>query len=253
MSEPLAETVGGLPARAPTSASPPSLQEEAEGFASRVNEILQESLGHSETVIHARSSGAKVSVRAADPKGVALYVNGVLTYRLKISYRCAWNGSRHFLAVEQSSFTFFHERTTEPLFHFDYLRNPRNVPASHINIHTEHAAFHEAVADGKPGAPVRKKGAPRNLHIPAGGHRFRPTVEDALEMIITEFHIDHVEGWQAHIQNGRAMFRETQLSAAVTDHPARAAEALRGLGYRVEWPKELGEEPPIKWDKFTAY
>lgn len=231
----------------------PSLKDEAEGFASRINEVLQECLGRNEIIIHARSANGKVSVRGADTRGVGLYVQGILTYRLKVSYLCTWNDSRHFLAVEKSNITFFHERTTEPLFHFDYLRNPRRVPAAHINVHTEHAAFHEAMSDSKSGAPARKNSTARSLHIPSGGHRFRPTVEDALEMIITEFGVDHADDWQEHVKRGRAMFRETQLSAAVHDHPARAADTLRGLGYRVEWPKELGREPLMRWDKFTAY
>jgi len=75
-----------------------------------------------------------------------------------------------------------------------------------------------------------------DLHFPIGGHRFRPCLEDILQMIWFEFGIDVRDTALGALGEGRVRFRERQLAAAVGDDPDIAALELRRLGYSVESP-----------------
>jgi hypothetical protein len=96
---------------------------------------------------------------------------------------------------------------------------------------------------GRPKAHRRKGTVPRlaQLHFPVGGHRFRPCLEDVLQMLIFEFGLDTQPSWLTAVEKGRAEWRDMQLRAAVRDATGSAAEVLRSLGYSVTSPTD----PPI--------
>lgn len=99
----------------------------------------------------------------------------------------------------------------------------------------------------------RIHGSGGDVHIPVGGSRFRPCLEDVLEMLIKEFGIDHADhGWRTALAEGRARWRKYQLMAAITDDPSTAVAKLRELGHSVEW-KEENPEPTTNVGKLERF
>jgi hypothetical protein len=76
------------------------------------------------------------------------------------------------------------------------------------------------------------------VHFPLGGRRFRPALEDVLQMLVEEFGIEAVEGWEHRLQSAREAWRRSQIKAAIRDAPEDAAIALRELGYNIAPPDE---------------
>lgn len=170
-------------------------------------------------------------------------VDGRSTYRLEATYILVWNQMKRFPAVYQSSFSLYLEGSGEPLFHYDYLREPRgNIPGAHLNIHHDREDLRQALA--RCGGNYRGKSKQRSLaaggtirdselHYPLGGPRFRPALEDIVQFMIYELGVDTQDEWKSVLDRGRAAWRDRQLRAAVTDNLHSAAEVLRDHGFTV--------------------
>lgn len=225
----------------------------AEAFAARIDYTIREAFGGSENVVQAFARKRNVVVAPSDPGGLRLRIDGSAVFRLKVTYYCGLSSNGRHLAVDRSSIAVLHVAHTEPLFHFDYEHDPRSAPAAHINIHTQSAGFDAAIRDsrrprGRGGNSIQ----PRELHFPVGGHRFRPCLEDVLEMLIVEFGVEHQDGWRVELNEGRAIWRNLQLKTAIADQPEASADALRDLGYEVSWPAER-PAPRQRDERFNAY
>jgi hypothetical protein len=126
--------------------------------------------------------------------GIPLTVDGRVVLRLFLTYRCAWDHTGQFLAVRWSTVSVAAEGVAEPLFRYDYDEaSDGRVPAAHLDVHGHRDELVFAMLTsgrrlrGKPrAASVRRGRVPRvsTLHFPLGGHRFRPALEDVLEMVV---------------------------------------------------------------------
>lgn len=174
--------------------------------------------------------------------------------------------NKKFLAIADSSFKVFPADDSPragPLVTLDYLRRPEanDIPTAHINLHTHNDSLLRALADSgssrraknrqrkaarlsTKGRSIRSPyGSEGDIHIPVGGARFRPCLEDLLEMLIVEFGVEcAAENWRQILAEGRRRWRAYQLIAAVNDNPPLAAETLRELGYHLTWVSS--EDPP---------
>ncbi|WP_282949085.1 hypothetical protein [Cellulomonas endometrii] len=193
-----------------------------------------------------------VSVRQGPDDGIPLTVRGHVLLRLFLTYRCAWDHTRGFVAVRWSRLSVTAEGFAEPLFRYDYDEaSDGKVPAAHLNVHGHRdelvfammAAGHRFRGRSR-AASVRRGRVPRvsTLHFPLGGHRFRPALEDVLEMVVREFGLDARDDWEAAVVAGRERWRDVQLRAAVRDDPAAATAALVALGYAVTPPRVMPEQ-----------
>ena len=216
-------------------------------------------MGFTVTVGLAGAKSQNVTVTQTDPLGIPLTIDGVPIFRLLVSYRCEWSAGQHFFAVESSSFTVRVENVNEPLIHFDYVRKAgASIPVAHINVHAhrDELVFAMMIAErgrGKSRSKLSARGKiPRiaTLHIPVGGHRFRPSLEDVLEMMLLEFGVDRGKSAQAALDAGRANFRSIQVSASVSDDAPTAADSLRRLGYVVTPPSP---EPAARRDRLIRF
>ena len=160
---------------------------------------------------------------------------------LRVNYRCCADSSGQYLTIEESSYRLGIKDVTDPLLRVEYDRNiarGARLPAAHIQLHAhrDETAWLMVHADeARPRERWRRDRVPRlaELHLPVGGDRFRPCMEDVLTVAITEFGIAKRQGaWKA-IEEGRAEWRRLQLRAAVRDCPDVAAEVLRSLGWSV--------------------
>ena len=207
------------------------------------------------------SEGNKIVVTSRDEVGVPLYVNGERVLSLKLDYHCVWDSARSFFAVDRSTFELVMPEVTEPLLRYDYLRSPKsNIPCAHFNVHGHRdeliytmmaAGFrYQAKNRGKKLTKTNKVPRLSQLHLPTGGHRFRPCLEDLIQLVIFEFGVDTKEGWREAVQMGRMLWKDAQLASAVRDNPGKAAEQLQRMGFRVEAPIDI---PPLNEKKMAEY
>jgi hypothetical protein len=153
-----------------------------------------------------------------------------------------WDVSGKYPTVEESLFALSLAGVADPLLRVEYERNlarGNRLPAAHIQVHAhrDETTFLMIHADqGRPRQRWRKGRVPRlsELHLPVGGDRYRPCVEDVLTVAINELGAQSRRtAWEA-LEEGRAEWRRIQLAAAVRDAPMEAVHALRELGWTVK-------------------
>ncbi|MFE1361346.1 hypothetical protein [Streptomyces harbinensis] len=172
---------------------------------------------------------------------IPVTIGGEPRLGLLVCYYCCWDGSSRFLAADKSEVHVFYSGVADPLFRFEYVRKWNDPPGAHLHIHAhrDEVAYLLRFADaGRPKEQMTRGRLPRlsEMHLPVGGHRMRPALEDALLFLKREFAIDTAPGWRKVIDESMRDWRETQLKAAVRDAPDAAVEVLRDLGYRIDAP-----------------
>jgi hypothetical protein len=187
-------------------------------------------------------------VQADDPdaqhSAIVMSVRGrvrTMTLTLRVSYFLTWDSSGRHLTVEESTFGLGIPKVQEPFFRWDYDRSMHDsqLPAAHIQVHAhrdEVGFLMTLAAKGRPQRRERAEELPRlaELHLPVGGDRYRPCLEDVLQIAIVELGADAKPGWERVLARERAHYRRLQLAAAVRDSPETAARVLsEELGYTV--------------------
>lgn len=229
------------------------LRRETETFAAKITSTVRIVAGADTPPFRLRGSvgesGQAHAVVRQDPaEGIRLTVNGLPLLLLRVDFRCTWDHAQKFLAVDTSAIKVFASRDAEPLLRYEYVRNALpDLPGAHLQVHAHRDALTyvmsmagEATSRGKRRVEKLGRGvAPRmnELHFPLGGPRFRPCLEDVLQVLITELGVDAPEGAISALEAGRVEWRTNQLAAAVRDSPETAAKVLREeLGYDVTPP-----------------
>lgn len=144
-----------------------------------------------------------------------------------------------YMAVYESAFKLLDMRR-RPILRMEYLREPVHVPSSHLHIHAQSGPLTLFLAKTGHKTPA----AVESLHIPTGGERFRPCVEDFLEFLIAECGVEGSGDWRGQIDQGRAEWRDYQARSVIRERPEVAAEVLRELGAKVELPESRLQQPP---------
>ncbi|GAA2004197.1 hypothetical protein [Brevibacterium samyangense] len=217
----------------------------AQDFADDLTDTVRAVVDDAAPFVATKVSGvARVSVRQSPSEGIPLKVNGDPLLTLLVSYECCLDGAEQYLAVEKSEVRVFAGAKTsrEPLFRYEYDRKATRVPAAHIQIHAHRDAFTATMIRAGMSTPRGTRRARSNevpsvseLHFPVGGHRFRPGLEDVLEMLIDEFGIDGASEARKALRAKRVEWRRKQTRSAVRDDPESAVEVLRSLGYSVSF------------------
>lgn len=238
------------------------LREQALDFAQDLTSTVQ-AVVPTAAGFRAVGTGSRFVVQQDPAEGIVLHVAGTPMLRLEVRFQCTFDHRDSFLAVEWSEMKVSAiAGPSEPLVRWDYLRTPRSGMASaHVQVHAHRDAVTYVLTrcgSSTVRAKRRRKeieGGSRvpqlsDLHLPVGGPRFRPCLEDILQMLIDEFGIEAADGAQEALASGRAEWRRKQLAAAVRDCPERVVEVLESLGYRVTLP-ETGHAPE-RLEKLTA-
>lgn len=167
------------------------------------------------------------------PEGkVPLFVADQQLATLDVRYHCQLDSRGEWLAVDKAWFSVAAAIDRTPLIRFEYVRGALTVPSAHIQVHAHRGAITHLLSLSGHKSPHEMAA----LHIPVGGARFRPSLEDVVQFLISEFGVRAVNGWQDAVHERRAAWRRIQAAAVTRDFPEEAAEVLRRLGYQVTGP-----------------
>jgi hypothetical protein len=215
--------------------SPGDLQQQVEEFGRETAGLLSAALPALPTPpIEILRHEARYVIRPTG-KGLPLYVKGDELAKLELSVACQLDSVGRYLAVERSSFGLLATLDRTPVLRIDYRRDMHTAPAAHIQVHAHRGALSHLLSRAGHAFPHDMSA----LHIPVGGARFRPCLEDFIQFLIAECKFDSLPGWQHCVEAGRERWRRRQAAAVTRDMPEEAARVLRELGYKVEAP-----EPP---------
>ena len=154
---------------------------------------------------------------------------------MKISIACQLDSVGEYLAVEESTFNLLAVLDRAPVLRIHYRREANVRPTAHVHFHGHRGALSHLLSQAGHDSPHDMS----SLHIPVGGSRFRPCLEDFIQFLICECKFDAQPGWRKHVEAGRERWRCRQAAAVVRDVPEEAARVLRDLGYTVEAPDPL--------------
>ncbi len=151
---------------------------------------------------------------------------------LSVLHTLELDDSGTFLTTDKSTYTLQADSDTAPILTYDFVREPPNeFPEAHFHIHGEADVLRHMLQAGG-----RGKDKPADLHLPVGGRRFRPCLEDIIEFCILERLVTPRQGWQSALHSSRDEYHDRQLRAAVHRNPTPASEALKRDGWQVIAP-----------------
>lgn len=241
-----------------------SLEAQAERFAasitSTVRNIAPDCDPFATKVMTKRDGAEGFTVRQAPAEGILLRIDGEPLFRLIVAYKCSLDSVGHYLAVDDARVKVHAIGEREPLFRYEYDRDATDdMPAAHIQVHAHRDAFAHVMSKAGTSTARGKRRAtqgdvPRvaDLHFPVGGHRFRPCLEDVLEMLVTEFGVDSTRERIAALHDGREVWRRAQVGAVVRDAPHEAIRVLSELGYEIQL-KQDAEDPCEKTHRLRDF
>jgi hypothetical protein len=153
---------------------------------------------------------------------------------LALFFRMILDPEQEWAAVQKSSFRLcINKDTMRQAIRIEYDRQMKPGRAAHVHIHGTSSDLGFAFgAVAIPPPPLEK------LHVPVGGHRFRPCLEDFIEFLKEERLIKRMQpGWRRVLEASREEFMDRQVRAAVRRNQAAAADELIELGWEVREPE----------------
>lgn len=213
------------------------LQAEAQDFAGRLNDLLRRTVDPDALLAVRVDRPARALVgfgSALKPSTIPVPVGDGAQAHLLVWFDVTRDPSGSYLMVRKSTVgLYLLENTREPLFRYEFERDKTRYTPAHLHVHGQSSALGRLYAlAGKTEAAELHE-----LHLPVGGKRFRPSLEDVLECLFHEGLLRPVTGWQAAVDEHRAEFHERQLRAAIRSQPDIAVSKLREMGYDVGEPK----------------
>lgn len=167
---------------------------------------------------------------------IPLFIEGQTVGWLAFSFFLIMDSAESYLKVKSSLVDLKPEGSGEPVLRWEFDPD-HSGPASHWHVHAENGALSVWLSRAhEHHRNTLTRWALSSIHLPTGGERWRPCLEDFLEMTVREFGIDTAPRWEDAIRAGRAEWRERQLRTSVRDNPRAAAAELRDLQYEVTAP-----------------
>lgn len=220
----------------------PDVQGLARDFADRVSKLLNGTVAHGVRLSAVLDSAQRIVIVGRNvtrtnftPQPVPLTITAAAAPAwLLVAYVLDLDPERDHLAVVKSQCSvYLDEGLTEPVVRYEYDRAPpHDYPAAHVQVH----GTSEAMARLCERAGIRRD--LHRFHLPVGGRRYRPSVEDVIEFLVVEGLVDAHTGWKDEVAARRREWFSVQLMAAVRRDPDTAAGQLRKMGYRVTQPPQ---------------
>jgi hypothetical protein len=229
------------------------LAEEAETFAAILTDVVNGTVATRVRFVVTPFEGptelAWVFPEGSTPARVALIpiVSGLSAGQaprlwLRTMFQVRLDETEDHLAVHKSVFGLvIDEASGRPAIRVEYDRDQGNEPddqtpathrrsAAHVQIHgsSEELAYVQGL-----NGHGRLKGLEK-FHIPVGGRRFRPSLEDFIEFLWAERLIPGLhDAWQEVLRRHRRNWLALQLRAAVRNDPDTAIAQLETMGYAI--------------------
>lgn len=228
--------------------APGTFEQAATRFAEDLSDTVAVVTAGRATPFEAVIGDGVALVRQERDAGIGLVRAGVELLRLVVRIKVTPDGAATHLRTDSSSYKVFAVvngalPTNGPLYRYEFDRRKETgrYPAAHLQVHGRHRALEAAMAEaGRTTTRSSRQGLDEpnitDLHLPLGGTRFRPCLEDVLEHLIVEFDIDARADALPALRDARAAWRRKQLLACVRDDPLAAAEQLEEMGFSVTRP-----------------
>ncbi len=225
-----------------TEQPPPALLDQATEFGDRVTLFIGECFPDAPAMqLTTKGSRANLTPEGQRPKqgGIPLQASGRRLAWLRLDFLCRLDATSEFLAIDRSKIWIVAEVDATPIFRFEYLYDADWVPHSHIQVHGERGALAHLLSQTGHNRPHNMSA----LHLPTGGSRFRPNLEDVTQFLLVDCQFDRLSTWRDAVDRERAEWRRVQTRAACRALPEEAATQLEAIGYTVTPPPE-GPPPP---------
>ena len=169
---------------------------------------------------------------------VRLRATGDVPLWLSVHMRTSLDREGYLVTLE-STYTVSKGHEQVELLHYDYERDKDGYPDAHIQVTGGSADWDDVlVASGRPSGGLGK------LHLPVGGRRYRPSVEDVIDMLIAERFLAPKAGASERLDASRNAFQRRQLRAAIRRDLDAAVLELRAAGYSVVEPDQVARGRP---------
>lgn len=230
-------------------ASVPDFERKVRAFADQMQELLNQTVCDYARVgvsIDERGPAAVVGTGItggnvkSEPMPLCTLADTPLS--LDVSSRLTLDGDEgQFLSVQSSYFgiSVGDSDDREEVIHYDFEREKDLYTEAHIQVHARHAKF-EAYTE-----ELSVKNRLGRYHLPVGGRRLRPCLEDVIELLITENLVEPHDGWKRVLDEQRKQYRKIQIAAIVRKHHGTAIEELQRHGYVVINPKNPSKRAKI--------
>lgn len=221
---------------------PPVLVEQAQEFGREMAELPLAALpGLPEPPVEIIKTADRIVIRSPGKAGLPLYVAGRRIAGMKLWVTCQMDSAGQYLAIDESMFDLIADVDRSPLLRIHYRRYQQSEPAAHIHVHGHRGALSHLMSQAGHENPHDMA----SLHIPVGGARFRPCLEDFIQFLLSECLFDGEAGWRSQVEAGRTRWRLRQAASVARDAAEEAARVLRDLGYAVNPPDPV----PTRIDK----
>lgn len=221
---------------------PQELLDQATEFGDVTTRLLADCFPNSPAMeLTTKGSRANLTPAGQSDKrgGVPLFAKGQRLAWLRIDFLCRLDVTSEFLAIDKSKIWVVADVDSTPIFRFEYLYAADWVPHAHIQVHGERGALSHLLSQ----TGYAKPHSMSALHLPTGGARFRPNLEDVVQFLIVDCRFESLDTWQAAVTRERAEWRRVQTRTACRALPEEAAKQLIKMGYQVTPPEDGHPDP----------
>ncbi|MGA5304560.1 hypothetical protein ACPCHT_31940 [Nucisporomicrobium flavum] len=211
------------------------LGSQARGFAQVLQDVLNKTVcdnAQVNAIVNSRTGSAHIGTRLnkADLLSQKLAMRSLARTGIWLDVSSVWyRNDEGFLTARSSYYgVWLGEEGQHLLFHYDYEREKDLYTEAHLQVGGVHPQLETMLSEvGRDGDHFK------DLHLPVGGRRLRPAVEDVLESLIAERLLDPKPGYKKVLDDARRDYRVKQISALVRSNQQTAADALRAAGWDV--------------------
>lgn len=218
----------------------PSLEERSAEFAAEIQATLDGVIPGRRVIISTKVEGADRYVVKPEEGKLQLFVGGEHLAELHIAFYLGLDRTGHYLKTVRSDMSVRSVLDRTDLCRYDYRSDMTSDPIAHWQVHAERGAMSHLLTRASANElRTRRPRRPHDLssvHFAVGGERFRPCLEDVLQMLVVDCGVDRCDGWKNVVCDGRERWRRRQISSAVRDLPEEAARILQELGWTIQAP-----------------